>query len=46
MFDDIPGQLRNKVSPLDLLQKSFASGEITKEEYQDYKKILENNLAK
>ncbi|MGY4386505.1 putative membrane protein [Pedobacter sp. UYP24] len=40
---DIPGQRRRKNSPLDLLQKRFASGEITKEEYQDHKKILEND---
>jgi putative membrane protein len=43
---DIPGQRKRKNSPLDLLQKRFASGEITKEEYQDHKKILENDLAK
>jgi putative membrane protein len=43
---DIPGQRRKKNSPLNLLQKRFASGEITKEEYQEHKKILENDLAK
>ena len=43
---DIPGQRRKKYSPLNLLQKRFASGKITKEEYKDHKKILENDLAK
>jgi putative membrane protein len=43
---DIPGQRRKKDSPLDLLQKRFASGQITKEEYHDHKQILENDLAK
>jgi putative membrane protein len=38
---DIPGQRKRKNSPLDLLQRRFASGEITKEEYQDHKEILE-----
>lgn len=40
---DIPGQRRKKDSPLDILKKRFASGEITKEEYQEKKKILESN---
>jgi putative membrane protein len=43
---DIPGQRRKKDSPLDILQKRFASGQITTEEYQEKKKILENDLAK
>ncbi|MBA2613594.1 MAG: SHOCT domain-containing protein [Bacteroidetes bacterium] len=38
---DVPGQ-RKKQSPLDILQKRFASGEINKEEYLERKKILEN----
>lgn len=37
----IPGERGKKDSPLDILQKRFASGEITKEEYQEQKKILE-----
>jgi len=37
----IPGQRNKKDSPFDILQKRFASGEITKEEYQEHKKILE-----
>jgi putative membrane protein len=43
---DIPGQRKKKDSPLDILQKRFASGEITTEEYQEKKKILENDSAK
>jgi putative membrane protein len=38
---NIPGERRKKDSPLDILQKRFASGEITKDEYQEHKKILE-----
>jgi len=43
---DIPGQRRRKDSPLDILQKNFAAGQFTKEEYTERKKILENDLAK
>ncbi|MBC7417170.1 MAG: SHOCT domain-containing protein [Pedobacter sp.] len=42
----IPGQRAKKDSALDILQKRFASGIITKDEYQEKKKILENDLAK
>jgi len=35
-----------KDSPLDILRKRFASGEITKEEYQEKKEILEKDMAK
>ena len=38
---NIPGQRMMKDSPLDILQKRFALGEITNEEYQEKKKILE-----
>ena len=41
---NIPYQRFKKDSPFDILQKRFASGEITSEEYQEKKKILENNL--
>lgn len=37
---DIPGQRRRKDAPLDILQKRFASGQITNEEYQESKRIL------
>ena len=42
----IPFQGRKKNSALDILQKRFASGQISKEEYHEHKKILENNLEK
>lgn len=42
---DIPGQRRRKDSALDVLQKRFASGQITNEEYQASKKTLESDLA-
>jgi len=41
----IPFQRMKKDSPLDILQRRFALGEITNEEYQEKKKILENDLA-
>lgn len=39
----IPGSRRNIDTPLNILQKRFASGEITKEQYLEQKKILETN---
>ncbi len=39
----VPGQRKKKDSPLDILQKRFASNQISKEEYQERKKILEND---
>jgi putative membrane protein len=38
---NIPGEKRRKSSPLEILQKRFANGEITKEQYQEYKAIIE-----
>jgi len=43
---DIPGQRRKKDSPLDILRQRFASGQITTTEYNEKKKILEDDLAK
>lgn len=43
---DIPGQMKKKDSSLDILQKRFASRQINKDEYQEQKKILANDLAK
>lgn len=43
---NIPGQRIRKESALDILQKRFASGTIDNDEYQEKKKILENDLAK
>ncbi|QHS55336.1 SHOCT domain-containing protein [Mucilaginibacter sp. 14171R-50] len=39
---DIPGQRKRRDSPLDILKKRFAAGEITKDEYRERKNILEN----
>ncbi|WP_368356659.1 SHOCT domain-containing protein [Polaribacter sp. ALD11] len=38
----IPGERAKKDTPLDILKKRFASGEINKEEFQEKKKIIEN----
>lgn len=40
---DIPGQRKKKDSPLDILKKRFASGEIDNNEYQEKKNLLEKN---
>ena len=41
---DIPGQRNSRRNPLYLLQQRLASGEITTEEYNEKKKILESGL--
>jgi putative membrane protein len=38
---NIPGQRTNKDTPLNILKKRFASGQITKEQYLERKSILE-----
>lgn len=43
---DIPGQRKKKDSPFDILQKRFAAGNITKEEYEEKKKILKSDNLK
>lgn len=40
---DIPGQRKKKDSPLDILKRRFAAGEINKEEYEEKKSILERD---
>ena len=42
----VPGQQKKRGSALDILQKRFAAGEITAEEYQERKKILDKDLVK
>jgi putative membrane protein len=37
----IPGERRRKDSPSDILKNRFALGEITKDEYQEHKKLLD-----
>jgi putative membrane protein len=38
---DIPGQRKKKDTPLDILKRRFANGEIRKEEYEEKKQMLE-----
>jgi len=42
---DIPGQRKRKNSALDILQKRYAAGQFTLSEYQERKKILEEDAA-
>jgi putative membrane protein len=42
----VPGQRWKMYSPLDILQKRLASGEITKEEYEERKRILQRDAGK
>ena len=37
----IPGERRKKEFPLDILKRRLATAEITKDEYQEQKKIIE-----
>ena len=43
---NIPGQRMKNDSPLDILRKRFAAGEINNDEYQEKKKILEADMPK
>jgi len=43
---DIPGQRKKKDSPLEILKRRFAIGEITNDEYHEKKKILDSDLVK
>ena len=40
---DIPYRKSKKEDPLSVLKKRFANGEISKEEYEESKKILKSN---
>ena len=42
----VPGKQKKRGSALDILKKRFAAGEITAEEYQERKKILDKDLVK
>lgn len=39
---DIPGQRNKKNAPIDILKKRYAAGQISKEEFEEMKKNLEN----
>jgi len=43
---DIPGQRKKKDSAFEILRNRLASGQITNDEYQEKKKILEIELVK
>lgn len=43
---NIPGQRNKKDSPLDILQKRFALGELSNEEYNEKKRMLLSSVAK
>ena len=43
---NIPGQRKVKDSPLDILKKRLALGQITNEEYRVKKDILENDITR
>jgi putative membrane protein len=43
---NVPGQRKRVRTPLDILQTRFASGQITTEEYEDMKRILEKDFSK
>ena len=43
---NIPGQRYKQDSPLDILRKRLASGQITNEEYLEKKKLLEANSVR
>lgn len=40
---DIPGQRTKNDTPLDILKKRYVKGEITKEEFDEKKKFLDQN---
>ncbi len=43
---DIPFQRNRRLSPLDTLQRRFAAGDISPEEYHEKKKIIEMDYIK
>ena len=43
---DIPGQRKMRDSPLDILKKRYANGEINTQEYEERKKVLESDKLK
>lgn len=43
---DIPGARKKIDSPFEILRRRFAAGEITREEYQERKRVLEEDALK
>ena len=43
LYEPVPRKKNKENAPFTILQKRFASGEITKEEYEERKKILEKH---
>jgi len=43
---EIPGQRKKRTSPLEVLKLRFANGQISAEEYQNRKSLLESNTEK
>jgi len=43
---NIPGQRMKKDTPLDILQKRYAAGQINTEEYEEMKRVIESNVTK
>ena len=43
---DVPGQRKKKDGPIEILQKRFAGGSITEEEYEKRKAVLERDGVK
>ena len=42
---EIPGQRKSKDTPLGILQRRFASGQLTSEQYEEHKRILQSDSA-
>lgn len=40
---EIPGARQKKNNPLDILQRRFASGQLTAKEYEEMKKVLKED---
>lgn len=45
-YEPVPKKKIKRESPLDILQRRLASGEITKEEYEERRSILERDASK
>ena len=42
---DIPGERKQKDTPLDILQQRYALGQMTTEEYKERKRIITEDMA-